>query len=62
MSGFDDIGIEVFQEEASDLLQSIEKGLMDLEATPDDAELINSIFRSMHTLKGSGAMFGFTEL
>ncbi len=62
MSGFDDIGAEIFREEASELLQSIEKGLMDLEAAPGDVELINSIFRSMHTLKGSGAMFGFTEL
>lgn len=62
MTGFDDIGAEIFREEASELLQSIEKGLMDLEATPNDTELINSIFRSMHTIKGSGAMFGFTEL
>lgn len=62
MSGFDDMGAEIFRQEASELLQSIEKGLMDLEATPGDTELINSIFRSMHTIKGSGAMFGFTEL
>ena len=62
MTGFDDIGAEIFRQEASELLESIEKGLMDLEATPDDTELINSIFRSMHTIKGSGAMFGFIEL
>ena len=62
MSGIDDIGAEIFRQEASELLQSIEKGLMDLEAAPGDTELINSIFRSMHTIKGSGAMFGFTEL
>lgn len=62
MTGFDDMGAEIFRQEASELLQSIEKGLMDLEAAPGDTELINSIFRSMHTIKGSGAMFGFTEL
>lgn len=62
MTGFDDMGAEIFQQEASELLQSIEKGLMDLEASPGDIELINSIFRSMHTIKGSGAMFGFMEL
>lgn len=56
------MGAEIFRQEASELLQSIEKGLMDLEATPGDTELINSIFRSMHTIKGSGAMFGFTKL
>ena len=62
MNGIDDVGTEIFRQEASDLLQSIEKALMDLEAAPDDVELINSIFRSMHTIKGSGAMFGFTAL
>jgi two-component system chemotaxis sensor kinase CheA len=62
MNGIDDVGTEIFRQEASDLLQSIEKALMDLEASPDDVELINSIFRSMHTIKGSGAMFGFTAL
>lgn len=62
MTGFDDMGAEIFREEASELLQSIEKGLMDLEANPEDTEIINSVFRSMHTIKGSGAMFGFTEL
>lgn len=62
MTGFDDMGSEIFRQEASDLLQSIEKGLMDLEGNPEDVELINSIFRSMHTIKGSGAMFGFMEL
>ena len=62
MSGIDDIGAGIFRQEATELLHSIEKGLMDLEARPSDTELINSIFRSMHTIKGSGAMFGFTEL
>ncbi|MFA8384628.1 MAG: chemotaxis protein CheA [Pelagibaca sp.] len=62
MSGIDDIGAAIFRQEATELLHSIEKGLMDLEARPSDTELINSIFRSMHTIKGSGAMFGFTEL
>ena len=62
MNGVDDIGAEIFRQEATELLHSIEKGLMDLEARPSDTELINSIFRSMHTIKGSGAMFGFTEL
>ena len=29
---------------------------------PDDAELIGKVFRVMHTIKGSGAMFGFDDI
>jgi two-component system chemotaxis sensor kinase CheA len=50
---------ETFRLEAQDLLEQLEQDLLDLERAPDDASLVNSIFRSLHTLKGSGAMFGF---
>ena len=36
--------------------------MLELENTPDDQELIGRVFRAMHTIKGSGAMFGFEEL
>ena len=51
-----------FKEEAYELLSDLEALLLDLEACPDDMELINSVFRSMHTIKGSGAMFGFEDI
>lgn len=48
-----------FRQEAQDLLEQLESALLDLEETPDDRELIDSAFRALHTIKGSGAMFGF---
>lgn len=53
---------QAFYEEAVDLLVSLEGLLLDLEKKPDSIELINNVFRAMHTLKGSGSMFGFTQL
>ena len=40
----------------------LEDTLLDLEDRPADAELIDTAFRALHTLKGSGAMFGFDAL
>ncbi len=53
---------EVFREEAQELLARIDIPLMELEKTPDNAELVNTIFRTLHTIKGSGSMCGFDEL
>jgi two-component system chemotaxis sensor kinase CheA len=50
---------DIFRTEAQDLLEQLEHDLLDLEHDPEDAALVDSIFRSLHTLKGSGAMFGF---
>jgi two-component system chemotaxis sensor kinase CheA len=51
-----------FREEATERLAEMEEGLLELEERPDDAELIARIFRAMHTIKGSGAMFGFDDI
>lgn len=50
-----------FVEEARELLEALEGQLLDLEAnaTPDR---LDGVFRTLHTVKGSGAMFGFTVL
>jgi two-component system chemotaxis sensor kinase CheA len=53
---------QVFRVEAQELLEQIDQALLDLEKSPDDADLIAQVFRAMHTLKGSGAMFGFEAL
>jgi two-component system, chemotaxis family, sensor kinase CheA len=53
---------ETFRYEAGELLEQLEQGLLDLEQNPADTDLINSTFRALHTIKGSGAMFGFTEV
>jgi two-component system chemotaxis sensor kinase CheA len=50
---------EAFFEEANELLADFESGLLNLENSPDDTELLNRIFRCAHTLKGNSAMLGF---
>ncbi len=54
--------IETFRIEADELLEQIEQGLLDLTHRLDDMDLVNAVFRGLHTLKGSGAMFGFEAL
>lgn len=53
---------EIFREEAAELLSDLEDSLLELEESPDDMELVAKVFRSMHTIKGSGAMFGFDDI
>lgn len=53
---------ELFQEEARDLLEELETSLLELEKNKTDDGLVKKIFRALHTIKGSGAMFGFDEI
>ena len=55
-------GAEVYREEAHELLAELESSLLELEQSPSDEDLIAGIFRAMHTIKGSGAMFGFDNI
>jgi two-component system chemotaxis sensor kinase CheA len=48
-----------FIEEAQSLLNNYESDLLELEKHPKDTNLIESAFRSMHTLKGTSGMYGF---
>lgn len=57
-----EIDTSAFTEEAYELLTELEASLLELEESPDDQELIGRVFRAMHTIKGSGAMFGFDEV
>ncbi|MGJ5243054.1 Hpt domain-containing protein, partial [Bradyrhizobium oligotrophicum] len=50
---------DVFRQEASELFEVLEAALLDLTLRPDDRDLIDTAFRALHTIKGSGAMFGF---
>lgn len=54
--------IETFRVEAAELLEQVEQGLLDLTHRLTDKDLIDAVFRGLHTLKGSGAMFGFDAL
>ena len=49
----------VFLEEATELLDNLEGQLLALEEDPQNTETIGAVFRAMHTIKGSAAMFGF---
>ncbi|TWX72762.1 chemotaxis protein CheA [Colwellia sp. C1TZA3] len=54
--------IDTFRNEAEEHLIILEKALLEMEQNPTDSELIANCFRAMHTIKGSGGMFGFNDL
>lgn len=54
--------IAAFLVEANDVLDAVESALLDLNERLDDMAVINAVFRGLHTVKGSGAMFGFDAL
>ncbi|WP_029894648.1 chemotaxis protein CheA [Desulfohalovibrio reitneri] len=58
----EELNRQAFKEEAQDLLGELENALLELEESPGDADLIDRVFRAMHTIKGSGAMFGFDDI
>jgi two-component system, chemotaxis family, sensor kinase CheA len=53
---------QIYRQEATELLEQLEQTLLDLEGAPADADLVNMAFRALHTIKGSGAMFGFDRV
>lgn len=53
---------EIFRQEAEALMEALQEGLLVLKDTPDDLEVVAGVFRALHTIKGTGAMFGFSRL
>ena len=53
---------EAFRVEAADLLAELDSSMLELESHPQDADLLNRVFRAIHTVKGSGATAGFNEM
>ncbi len=53
---------EIFRQEAEALMEALQEGLLVLKETPDDLEVVAGVFRALHTIKGTGAMFGFSRL
>jgi two-component system chemotaxis sensor kinase CheA len=49
--------LESFQTETGEGLVQMEEALLELESHPDDAELVNTIFRVVHTFKGNAGIF-----
>ena len=54
--------LEDFLVEAFELVEQIDHDLVELEANPGDLELLNSIFRVAHTVKGSSSFLNFDVL
>jgi len=51
-----------FIEEAKDHLNTIEQGLLNLQGTIEDTEMVNEVFRAAHSVKGGAAMLGLTSI
>ncbi|MBF0295078.1 MAG: chemotaxis protein CheA [Magnetococcales bacterium] len=54
--------MQEFFSENREALDRIERGLLQLETTPENREILNSVFRDMHTVKGNCRMMGFERL
>ncbi|MCB1175243.1 MAG: chemotaxis protein CheA [Leptospiraceae bacterium] len=53
---------DTFFAECEELLSKIESGLLVLESDPRNEEEIHSLFRAIHTIKGSAGMFGYESI
>jgi chemotaxis protein histidine kinase CheA/ActR/RegA family two-component response regulator len=51
-----------FIEEAKEHLETIEHGLLNLQAVVDDTELMSEVFRAAHSVKGGAAMLGIHSM
>ncbi len=54
--------LEEFLVEAEEILENLDQDLVDLESNPEDKELLNKIFRGMHTLKGGAGFLNLTPV
>ncbi|EIC22198.1 chemotaxis protein CheA [Thiorhodovibrio frisius] len=57
-----DAARQAFLEEVEELLHTMEDALFALESNPSDNESLNAVFRAMHTIKGTGGVFGYTPI
>ena len=53
---------DIFIEEATDIIEKLNIDIINFEEYPEDKNLLNELFRGVHTLKGSANSFGFTRL
>lgn len=54
--------VELFRQEALELLGDVQDCLLVIESDPHDMDSINRLFRAMHSIKGAGGMFGFDRI
>jgi two-component system, chemotaxis family, sensor kinase CheA len=48
--------------ECEEILQQLDQDLVALESAPEDADLLNRIFRAFHTIKGTSGFLGFNHI
>jgi len=60
--GFDQEIVQDFLTESGELIDQLEGDLVVLEASPRDPELLNKVFRALHTIKGSASFLQLTNL
>jgi two-component system chemotaxis sensor kinase CheA len=53
---------QTYFQECDELLLAMEEGLIAMENGEADAEMINAVFRAVHSIKGGGGAFGFEIL
>ncbi|MDO7634454.1 MAG: Hpt domain-containing protein, partial [Porticoccaceae bacterium] len=58
----DDEILQDFLVEAGEILEQLSAQLVELESRPDDRDLLNTIFRGFHTVKGGAGFLQLTEL
>jgi two-component system chemotaxis sensor kinase CheA len=51
-----------FFQECEEQLAELEAGLLAMEAGEDDAEVVNAVFRAVHSIKGGAGAFGLDDL
>jgi len=54
--------LQMFFDESREYIQMLNEGVLALENNPEDSEIINTIFRAAHSLKGMAATMGFDSL
>src|SRR2546428_7220250 len=54
--------VQDFLVESQEVLDGLDQRFVALEKNPDDADLLNEIFRAAHSMKGSAGFLGFTRL
>ena len=60
--GADEEILQDFLVEAGEILEQLSEQLVELESRPDDADLLNAIFRGFHTVKGGAGFLQLNEL
>ncbi|WP_122875326.1 chemotaxis protein CheA [Pseudomonas viridiflava] len=60
--GADEEILQDFLVEAGEILEQLSEQLVELESRPDDADLLNAIFRGFHTVKGGAGFLQLHEL